>query len=115
MYNLYFGSNYFAHNRNYQVVSFASIKYFGSLFQLDCEIKHFKLSFAYNFVTNNIFIGDKSALFFINGGLVTIKENNFSYNGMTSNSFERNYPDSLLATRTSQAYWPYEQYIFELS
>ena len=87
-YKLYIGSNLFDNNRNYQVVTFSSLAYQGSLFQLDCQLEFFQLILSYNLVQNNFFIGDQSSLFYINGGLVRIFENNFQYNGMTSEEFE---------------------------
>ena len=79
-YKIKFEGNHFAHNRNYQVIALKNLEYYGSLIELNCQIEYFKLEFSYNLVQYNQFIGQESALFYINGGLIDIIKNNFSFN-----------------------------------
>ena len=95
-------------------MAFSDIPYYGSLLQFDCQIQLVELEFGYNLVQYNQFIGEYSSLFYINGGLIEIEDNTFSYNGMTSSIIRQNHPKSLNRASDS-SYFPYEQYIFKLS
>ena len=73
-----------------------------------------KLVIEENQVTENAFIGEEGALFYISGGLITVKNNYFGYNGYLSNTEISNHPKDK-PRQWKENYFPFEEYIFDLA
>lgn len=67
-----------------------------------------------NQVEQNAFIGKNGALFYITGGLVTVTNNYFGYNGYLSNTEISNHPESR-ARQWKEINFPFDEYIFDLA
>ena len=75
-----FTANIFEKN-SHQQVEFTSRKYSGSLVEVESGLAEAKFIFEKNVVKYNSFIGKGSALISIDGPLMEIRDNEFSYNG----------------------------------
>ncbi len=73
-----------------QVVSYASRQYKASILEFQCELDTANLAISKNKVIRNNFIGADSTFFYINGGIASVLDNNFSYNGKLSNEIQSN-------------------------
>jgi len=65
-----------------QVVTFKSLRYNASIVDFDCKILYGTLTVHGNEVTRNQFIGKLSTFFYLNGGIASVEDNNFSFNGL---------------------------------
>ena len=59
-------------------------------------------------------MGPKGALFYISGGLVTVDDNYFGYNGFLSNEEVSNHPKDK-PRQWKENFFPYQEYIFDLA
>ena len=75
-------NNLISDNMNIQVVTYSALEYKASILEFDCKISDAALSINDNEITRNSFIGKKSTLFFINGGVASVNNNDFIYNGI---------------------------------
>ena len=78
-------NNLITDNLNIQVVTYEALKYKSSLLEFTCDIQNATLAMNNNEVTRNQFIGEDTTFFYIDGGVVLVADNNFSYNGMLTN------------------------------
>ena len=76
--------NVISDNLNIQVVTFEKLRYKASILEFDCQQKEAHLNINSNTITRNRFIGKDGSFFYINGGIVSVSNNDFSYNGKLS-------------------------------
>ena len=84
------------------------------MLEYDCEVDTARLNIEENNISENAFIGKLGALFYITGGLVTVKNNYFGYNGYLSNREISNHPEDK-ARQWKTTYFPFGEYIFDLA
>ena len=100
--------NEFSDNLNIQVLTFNNRRYKASLLEFDCQMDLVKLKIEENSVTRSQFIGVNSPFVFINGGIATITDNSFSYNGLLTTKVYNNTAEAYNAKRQfSHVYFPY--------
>ena len=104
-------NNTFYDNENYQLETFKSAKYKGSLLIFNCDITKATLEFSENDVQDMAFIGDDSVLIHINGGITEFNNNLFRYIGHFSSESISNSLDEVPVSH-SKVYMPYEDYSF---
>ena len=73
------------------------------------------LSIIGNVVQYNSFVGQNTALFYLNGGTAHIFDNNFSYNGFLTEASYAGNPNSLFLLSDNLTPLPYAQYVFDLA
>lgn len=80
-----FDGNHFLQNRHYQA-QVEGNTYTASLIVIDSDISSSKFTFKGNTVMYNSFIGEETALISVNGPIMRISNNAFTYNGKISPS-----------------------------
>ena len=65
-------NNYVSDNLNMQVLTYKSLQYKASILDYDCQASNATLGITGNTITRNQFIGEASALFYINGGIASV-------------------------------------------
>lgn len=104
-------NNLISDNINIQVVTYIALEYKASILEWDCKVTKAVLSINDNEIIRNKFIGRKSTLFFINGGIASVNNNDFMYNGILTTT-ERSQSVANLEKEFSRSEFPWDDYSF---
>lgn len=76
-----FTENLFSDNLHTQVLTYSSRQFHASLIEFDSSVVNALFAMEGNSVLRNSFIGENTALVYINGGVAHVRRNEFKYNG----------------------------------
>ena len=101
-------SNLFMDNSHHQVILIENTEYEGSLLQFTCDNQLTELEIIDNLIIRNKFIGPHTHLFYMTGGIMTIRDNIAEYNGELNFDVKENTPSRVNTT----GYFPYQAYYY---